>query len=453
VGAARVKLDPPVGIAMMGYGNRVGRSIGAHDDLAAQAMVFYDGTNKAAIVSVDLLAIGCRIADEIRNRVASRTDIPADAIMVAATHTHSGPTFNIWATPKPDARDAAPDRDLDWERALPEKIAVAITQANANLQPAKVGASKDQRFTLGTNRRLMRPDGTVQLAANYAGVSDAKLKTFCAFDENRQLVAFALNYPCHGVVLCEDNLRYSRDWIGFALDEIEKRHGANGASPIGIFLQGATGNIDPRSRGSFEVATEQGRIAARSALDGLEAAKLSEHARVRTTRIPLKLTLKDLEPSLSLAHNYLAQTEASLRNHRGGEGYQLKRLKDHHAQAVEALHSIEEFAEANRRDRRVDVDRGELATSLTIITVGEAAFVGIPGEPFVELGLAVSANPYFRHTFIVGYCNDLIGYIPTHEAYGEGGYEVDTARVAAGSGEAIVNVALAELARLAGNGA
>jgi hypothetical protein len=71
--------------------------------------------------------------------------------------------------------------------------------------------------------------------------------------------------------------------------------------------------------------------------------------------------------------------------------------------------------------------------------------VGIPGEPFVELGLALKRSPHYPHTFVVGYCNDLIGYIPTRAAYDEGGYEVDTARIAAGAGEEIVEAALSTL--------
>ncbi len=63
----RVKLDPPVGLAMLGYGNRVGRNAGIHDDLAAQALVLSDGANKVAIAGVDVLAIGTRIADDIRD--------------------------------------------------------------------------------------------------------------------------------------------------------------------------------------------------------------------------------------------------------------------------------------------------------------------------------------------------------------------------------------------------
>ena len=85
---------------------------------------------------------------------------------------------------------------------------------------------------------------------------------------------------------------------------------------------------------------------------------------------------------------------------------------------------------------------------MSVVTVGNLALVGIPGELFVELGLALKANPHVAQTFVAGYCNDLIGYIPTRAAYAEGGYEVDTARIAAGSGETIVETALTALAAL-----
>ncbi len=55
-GAARIKLDPPLDLAMAGYGNRAGRATGVHDDLAAQALVLSDGTSKVALAGVDVLA-------------------------------------------------------------------------------------------------------------------------------------------------------------------------------------------------------------------------------------------------------------------------------------------------------------------------------------------------------------------------------------------------------------
>ena len=82
-----------------------------------------DGANEVAIAGVDVLALGIRIADDIRARVAAKTGIPADSILISATHTHSAPAFNIFATPRADAKPAE-GRDLEWERALPAKYRV-----------------------------------------------------------------------------------------------------------------------------------------------------------------------------------------------------------------------------------------------------------------------------------------------------------------------------------------
>src|SRR5258708_16385577 len=190
-GAARVKLGPPVGLAMLGYGNRVGRNAGVHDDLAAQALVLSDGANKVAIVGVDLLALGTRISDDIRERVAASTDIPADSILVCATHTHSAPAFNIFATPRADANPAE-GRDLEWERALPGKIASAIIQANENLEPATLRAASAS-FTLGVHRRLMRPHRQMQLAANRSGPADAEGQALGAYLSYGTQIAFLLS--------------------------------------------------------------------------------------------------------------------------------------------------------------------------------------------------------------------------------------------------------------------
>lgn len=446
-GAARVKLDPPVGLAMLGYGNRVGRNAGIHDDLAAQALVLSDGTNKVAIAGVDVLALGARIADDIRQRVAASTDIPADSVLVCATHTHSAPAFNIFATPRADAK-AADGRDLEWERAIPAKIASAIVQANENLEPATLRTATAP-FALGVNRRLTRPHHQVQLAANRSGPADAEVCTLAAYRPNGTPIAFLMNYPCHGVVLCEDNLLYSRDWPGFAMDEIESAAASAGSPPaISLFLQGATGNIDPRGRGNFEVAEQHGRAMGRAAFDALQHAPSIADARIAARRIALNLKLRDLSAEFAIARDCAAQTQASLESHRGGDGYQLKRLRDHHAQSIAALAALEVLEERNRRDHRVDVTSRELATAMTIVTIDNLAIVGIPGELFVELGLAIKRTPNFARIFVAGYCNDLIGYIPTRAAYSEGGYEVDTARISAGSGETMVDTALSALAAM-----
>ena len=230
------------------------------------------------------------------------------------------------------------------------------------------------------------------------------------------------------------------------MDEIETASASSTATrPISIFLQGATGNIDPRSRGNFEVAEQYGRAMGRAGFDALQRAPSLSDARITARRIVLNLELKDLSADLANARDCAAETQASLDSHRGGDGVQLKRLRDHHAQSLAALTALEALEEQNHRDRRVDIARRELATAMSIVVIGNLALVGIPGELFVELGLALKANPHFAQTFVAGYCNDLIGYIPTRAAYAEGGYEVDTARIAAGTGERIVDIALSDL--------
>ena len=72
----------------------------------------------------------------------------------------------------------------------------------------------------------------------------------------------------------------------------------------------------------------------------------------------------------------------------------------------------------------------------------------MPGEIFVELGLAIKKASPFRYTMIAELANGAIGYIPNQEAYAQGNYEVVSARCAAGSGEMLAEAALKLLKEL-----
>ena len=58
------------------------------------------------------------------------------------------------------------------------------------------------------------------------------------------------------------------------------------------------------------------------------------------------------------------------------------------------------------------------------LRIGSLAFLFLPGEPFMETAWAIEKDSPFEHTIIVGYSENNIGYIPTEEAFGLGGYEV-----------------------------
>ena len=122
--------------------------------------------------------------------------------------------------------------------------------------------------------------------------------------------------------------------------------------------------------------------------------------------------------------------------------------------ADEELHGFDAAGLAVVRAHRMirihesGVDR--IPVEISAIAVGDVALVGLPGEIFVQLGMAIKERSPFEHTYLVELCNDSIGYVPTEVAYGEGGYEATNTRLQPGTGEQFVETALEVLAELHG---
>lgn len=64
---------------------------------------------------------------------------------------------------------------------------------------------------------------------------------------------------------------------------------------------------------------------------------------------------------------------------------------------------------------------------IQVISLGPVTFLTWPGEIFCDFGLEIKHNSPFRPTYVIGYANGSIGYVPTPEAFQEGGYEAETA--------------------------
>ena len=74
--------------------------------------------------------------------------------------------------------------------------------------------------------------------------------------------------------------------------------------------------------------------------------------------------------------------------------------------------------------------------------IGDIALVSLPGEIFVELGLAVKEKYPFQYTFIIEQSQSDLGYVPDEKAFDEGAYEVEVSRIKKGEGEKFVDAAL-----------
>lgn len=118
------------------------------------------------------------------------------------------------------------------------------------------------------------------------------------------------------------------------------------------------------------------------------------------------------------------------------------------AKFMEQVKAYKALDVAGRQDKPLEVE-------VQVITMGkDLAWVSLPGEIFVELGLSIKAASPFKQTHAVELANGSIGYIPNRSAYMEGNYEVVSARCAEGSGEMLVTSAarmLAEMFKQAGS--
>ena len=93
-GAARRVITPPVGVSMSGWNPRATGDIQAcyvRDELYAKALVLQRGDRAWALLAVDLTGVDAVATAQIRKGVAEETALAPEAIMICATHTHSGP--------------------------------------------------------------------------------------------------------------------------------------------------------------------------------------------------------------------------------------------------------------------------------------------------------------------------------------------------------------------------
>ncbi len=88
-GVGRAELCCAPGMPMMGYGARIGEAEGQRDPLFARAL-YLEADSRALLVECDLCLMAVSQAAEVRARIAERTGLDAEQILVGCTHTHSG---------------------------------------------------------------------------------------------------------------------------------------------------------------------------------------------------------------------------------------------------------------------------------------------------------------------------------------------------------------------------
>lgn len=424
VGRAAVDITPAPGTPMLTPQRppfEIKLASHPHDPLHAKAVVLDEGGQRVALVVCDLTSIPLKVIEEARRLIGETTDLAGTSAMISATHTHTTPQIRLQFLGKAD--DAARGKAQEYVAALPGKIAEAVRLAEADLQPAHVVAALGNEGTVSFNRRFFLRDGTVQ--ANPFKDEDEKLgqvlRPAGPIDPEVGLVAFTgddgkplvmmVNFAIHLDTMGGD--QPSADFP-FMLDEILR--GVHGSEMLPVFAIGAAGNVNHYD--------------------------LMDPTRVRREKGPHESTRIGALLAAETLRSYVkrdAQREAPLKMAR-----ELVRLDYHPEKAKQLLARIKENPRHFDGEVNVSNDSGKVTfeAEVQVITLGnELAWVGLPGEMFVELGLSLKNASPFRYTMVHTLANGAIGYVPNMRAYPEGAREAEATRCAPGSGERLIEAA------------
>lgn len=386
-GVAQIDITPPIGTDLTGYIARGGPTIGVHDPVYAKALVLDTGETQAALLTVDILGLHLPFVTSVRTAIEQRCGIPATQIMITCSHTHAGPATMLL--------EGCGAIDEGYLARLQQGLVDVTHQAWMQRRPARFGVGHGQ-VTMGVHNRR-----------NPGAIIDPDLGILRVEEETGRLLAVVLNYTCHPTCLTGENRLVSAEYCGYATAAIERATGA-----ITLFITGAIGDVGPAQRG-WAVLEQIGGALATEALRRLPDIAVADWNRLHATHQSVALPLQPL-PTVEALAQMIAEIQ--------------QRLADSELMQQPYQPQIQGAMLAWATTTLAQVANGSAATTVTTelqaLRLGDLTLVSAPGELFVELGLAIKQGAAVEQLFICGFGNDNIGYIPTPQAYLQGGYEV-----------------------------
>ena len=363
-GAARVEITPAIGASLAGYSRRAGKpSTGIHDPLYARAVAVSDGDDLVLIISADLLIIPPGFHEEVVRQLNAALAAPLgpEDLLLAATHTHSGPGGYL---PGPLGQMTAGA----YRPALRARLVAACAEAGA----AAVGALRPATFAAA---RVARPD-LLENRVDPAGPVDPELTALAFTGADGRPIAMLLNYAAHPTLLSSKNRLFSADFPGAACRLLEQRQ----PGLVALFTNGAAGDLRPQhvgGRHNVELVEHLGAALADSAAAALATARRRDRVEVASIggAFPLPPTRVALGP-VKVPHWLITRWLPE-----------------------EAL--------------------------FTVVAFGDVALVSAPADAASEIGLRIKRALAARGLtgVIVGYANDYLGYIVPAALYQTDAYE------------------------------
>jgi neutral ceramidase len=396
-GTAKVAITPGQPMWMSGYASRTRPSEGAVHDLWAKALALQDPSGRRAVlITLDICGIDRALSGRIRDTLQSRHALGRDRIVLACSHTHSGPVVgaNLLTMYKID----------DAERQRIAAYAQTLETAIVNVAGEALNGLKDARITWGNgrcdfavNRRANREGDVPKLRQRLAlqGPDDHDVPVLRAAGADGKLLAIVFGYACHCTVL--DSYKFCGDYAGFAQAELEAHY----PGATALFVAGCGGDQNPIPRRSIELAATYGKQLAASVTSVLAGPMQ-----------PVDGSLSTAYEEIPLAFAGLPTREQIERDSKSPDFFIASRAR-HLLQTIETRGRLEPDYPYPVQAWRLD--------GLTWVFLG--------GEAVVDYSLRIKRNLGSSHTWVSAYCNDVMAYIPSKRVLKEGGYEGATAMI------------------------
>ena len=428
-GIAVIKITPPVGYRMSGY-FRERLSTCTLNPLHARAIVLRQGEESAALVFCDIIGLSPDVSSRARTQAAEKTGIPSANILIAATHTHTGPLY--FGALRKHLHDLSvakygsdPCEKVDYPSELVAKLVKVITEANASTKSVRLEAGMAEQRDLSFNRRFHMKDGSVRFnpgvlnpdIVRVAGPIDPEVGMvfFRGADSgsiNAALVNFALHLDTVG------GTKYAADYPFYLEQSLRQTYGNDFVLLFGTGTCGDINHIDVTKKERLKT-DYIGKTLGQTVKERVGSLKTVSEPALAVRREIVHAPLQNYGPEK------VAWARENIKKIGTGELSFLKQVEAYKILAVEM-----------RRGETIPLEVQVFRISRDV------AVVGLPGEVFVDLGLAIKHASPFPTTLVIELCQDAPGYIPTKKAFVEGSYETVNSRIAPGGGEMMVDTAI-----------
>jgi hypothetical protein len=344
-------------------------------------------------------------------------------VAVHCVHQHNAPFADVEAQRLLQAVKGPPSLDLKFFERVVQQTARALTASLAKTTPfTHVGIGQGRVHQVASNRRILGPDKRVRFTRTSAtrdekvrnepeGLIDPWLKTL-SFWNGKQPLAALHYYATHPMSYYGDG-RVSSDFCGLARERRQK----DAAGVFQVYFTGCAGNI---TAGKYNDGNPKNRPILRDRV--YEAMLIAWKA---TRRHPVKGWEWRTE-SVQLP----ARSEKSF----GAEASR-KVMADPKAARARRGNAAFQLAWLSRIKRPIE---------LSCLDLGAALVLHLPGEPFIEYQLRAQTLRKDRFVCVAGYGDGGPGYIPTADAFLQGGYE-PTVALAGPKSEALLGAAMSRL--------